>query len=167
MNIDKVNKIKEIVRRYKSVAGTNDIREVIDICNIKIQEVYNLEEMNYFKGMYYKSKSKQTIVLNKALPEKEQEIVLAHEFAHSKLHRNIDISYLLNDTFFICDPFELEANTLAAEFLIEDDTIINLLIEDPTSTYKSMSQTLGLPEELIELKYEYLDKDKLKNIHDF
>ena len=76
-------------------------------------------------GCYMFLKNHKCIFLNEDLEEHERTLVMAHELAHSILHRKQNCYFIRNQTLLLTSKFEIEANTFAAELLIPDDFIID------------------------------------------
>ena len=75
-------------------------------------------------------------------------LVMAHELAHSIMHRKENCYFIRNKTLFLNSKIETEANTFAAELLIPDD----IIRENRNLTTQQLSRLLGYEQALIELR---------------
>lgn len=110
-------------------------------------EAYNFTDN--IKGMYYKENTFKIIGYNTQLSYEESKVVLAHELGHALLHKNLNFFFLTVNTNFHIGKFEREANEFAAELLIPDNDLIEL-IKDNKPTYY-----LSVPEDFIILKIKH------------
>ena len=99
-------------------------------------------------GFYQYHKRNHIIYLSQDLDERTKGFVLAHEFGHMQMHRNLNTVFMDTKTFNPYSRFERQANTFAVELLLSDD----LLREYPDCTVYQLARFVGVPEELVELK---------------
>lgn len=108
-------------------------------------------EDNSVKGFYFESHRIRTITINSDLPEELQRIIAAHELGHAVLHRSEKV-HSFNE-FWLFDEtgdMEREANLFAAELLIDDEELLEILREG--STFFEAAAILNVPMELLEFK---------------
>lgn len=89
------------------------------------------DNLDKLKGMYCIIKRNRIIIINSNLPEEMQKIVCAHEIGHDVLHRQLASLGALQE-FVLYDMKsrpEYEANMFAAELLLDDKDVYNLVIE--------------------------------------
>lgn len=116
------------------------------------------------KGFYFIQSRIQVIVINSDLPRLIQRIILTHEIGHCLLHKKLSGINAFHE-FILFDEtskLEYEANIFTAEFLLDDDDVINLLNED-MSFFKAAS-TLNVPPELLDFKFRVLKRKGYKVI---
>lgn len=107
------------------------------------------------KGFFIERCRIKTIVLNADLPEVLQRIIVAHELGHALMHSASGVHAfhevsLFDDTSLT----EKEANLFAAELLLDDNEVLNILNRD--TTFFSAASTLMVPMELLDFKFRVL-----------
>lgn len=109
-----------------------------------------------FKGFSLIHSRIPVIVLNAALPEDLLPVVLAHEIGHSVLHKELAALRGSHDfdLFGMKDQYEFEANVFAAELLLENDQVLEVLNQDVT--FFGAAQLLCVPPELLDFKFRVL-----------
>ncbi|MDK2902446.1 MAG: hypothetical protein PWQ93_365 [Clostridiales bacterium] len=110
-------------------------------------EAYNFT--SNIKGMYYREDALKIIGYSLQLPYEESKVVLAHELGHALLHKDLNFFFLTDTTNFHIGKFEREANEFAAELLIPDDDLTELIKENNPTYY------LSVPEDFITLKIKH------------
>lgn len=115
-------------------------------------------EKNAVKGFYFESHRIRTITINSDLPEELQRIIAAHELGHAVLHRTEKVrSFNELGLFDEATVMEREANLFAAELLIDDEELLEVLREG--STFFEAAAKLRVPMELLEFKLRLM-RDK-------
>ncbi|MGK4197895.1 ImmA/IrrE family metallo-endopeptidase [Fusobacterium sp. HC1336] len=135
--------------RVKNLEKKYGTRDPYKLCKrLKINIIYM--DLGEIKGIYKKVVTNKFIVINENLDKFCQKVVLAHELGHAILHHSKEIQALKDYDLFPrhTNQIEIEANTFAAELLI-DDTFDNYeYIENP-------SIDIRILEQLRELKTSY------------
>ncbi|MPM76217.1 hypothetical protein SDC9_123214 [bioreactor metagenome] len=109
------------------------------------------------KGFFMYQSRKKLITVNSDLPETLQRIILAHEIGHAVLHRKALVSLKAFHDFSLYDTtsqFEYEANLFAAEYLLEDQQVIEKLNDD--AFFFGVAKELYVPPELLDFKFRIL-----------
>lgn len=107
------------------------------------------------KGFFLENKRIRTITYNVDLPLIIQKIIIAHELGHAVLHRNCGVHAFHDVTMYdSTSVYEKEANLFAAEYLLEDDEVLDALNQD--STFFSAASELMIPAELLDFKFRVL-----------
>lgn len=143
-------KAKNLKKKYKTSNPLNLAKE------LNIDVVY--KATNSLKGFYVNILRNNYIVLSTNLTEEETRIICAHELGHHILHRNLGIK-MFEDELCISKVRsipEIEANYFAAEFLIEDEDMEELLSYG--YTYEEIAAELGVHKELVIIKGLLLNK---------
>lgn len=119
-------------------------------------------QTNSCKGFYFVQSKKRAIVLNSDLSDELQRVVLAHEIGHSVLHRNVTGVKSFHDfsLFDEISKMEYEANLFAAELLMCDEDVLELLNED--ISFFSAAGRLFVPPELLDFKFRLLKRKGYK-----
>ena len=137
----------DIRRRVVNLEKKYGTRNPYKLCKImKINILYM--DLGNIKGIYKKVITNKFIVINENLDKFCQKVVLSHELGHAILHHSKEIQALKDYDLFpqFSNQIEVEANTFAAELLIDDDFDNDEYIENP-------SIHIRILEQLKELKY--------------
>ncbi len=147
-------KYKEKVRSLVKKFETRDPFTIARGLGIIIKYKYLSDDCP--KGMLKKMLRRRCIILNmnKILNENELRVVMAHELGHAVLH-NSDSAFFLHDhTFYARGRFEKEANSFAAELLIDTSIIDELYIDD--YSINQLSLFYSVPIDFIKIKFNIL-----------
>jgi Zn-dependent peptidase ImmA (M78 family) len=107
------------------------------------------------KGFFLKKNRIRVIVINSDLPEIIQRIIGAHELCHAEFHRKSGIHAFHEVTLFDqTSEFEKDANLFAAELLLEDKEVLDVLNQD--TTFFSAAAMLLVPAELLDFKFRVM-----------
>ena len=99
-------------------------------------------------GCYMFLKNHKCVFLNEDLSENEMRLVMAHELAHSIMHRKENCYFIRNKTLMLTSKVEIEANIFAAELLIPDE----LILEHPGMPSEQLAKLVGYNERIIRFK---------------
>ncbi len=104
------------------------------------------------------------IVLNSDLPESLQRVILSHELGHAVLHRKHNGLSAFHDfeLFDETSRFEYEANIFAAEYLMQDAEVLELMREN--TSFFDAARVLRVPVELLDFKLRILKRKGRKKI---
>ena len=119
--------------RVKNLEKKYGTRDPYKLCKrLKINIIYM--DLGEIKGIYKKVVTNKFIVINENLDEFCQKVVLAHELGHAILHHSKEIQALKDYDLFprYTNQIEIEANTFAAELLIDDTFENDEYIENPS-----------------------------------
>lgn len=142
----------DIRRRVVNLEKKYGTRNPYKLCKrMKINILYM--DLGNIKGIYKKVVTNKFIVINENLDKFCQKVVLAHELGHATLHHSKEIQALKDYDLFpqFSNQIEVEANTFAAELLIDDDFDNDEYIENP-------SIDIRILEQLKELKYRKIGR---------
>lgn len=117
---------------------------------------------NACKGFYLRQSRAQVITVNSDLPEEHRRIILAHELGHAVLHRDASGMQAFHD-FRLFDEttvYEYEANIFAADYLMPDDRVLELLNGD--ISFFGAASELSVPPELLDFKFRVLKRKGYK-----
>ncbi len=114
-------------------------------------------KLRNIKGLYTYILRNRYIVINDSIDEISARIVCAHEIGHDRFHRGLGIKTFQDE---MCIPVktanpEIEANYFAAEFLISDADLLDLLNKD--YTYSQIASELEVHTELAVIKAQILN----------
>jgi len=107
------------------------------------------------KGFYLEHCRIKTITVNADLPRTIQRIIIAHELGHAELHRRTGLRAFHEVAMFDeSSDMEKEANLFAAEFLMEDSDVLEVLNQD--TTFFTAASILRVPMELLDFKFRVM-----------
>ena len=127
--------------RVKNLEKKYGTRDPYKLCKrLKINIIYM--DLGEIKGIYKKVVTNKFIVINENLDKFCQKVVLAHELGHAILHRSKEIQALKDYDLFprFSNQIEIEANTFAAELLIDGDFDNDEYIENPSIDIRILEQ---------------------------
>lgn len=140
----KARNVKRLVAYYVKKYNTRNPFELADHLNVEVQT----GSLGSRAGCYMFLKNHKCIFLNEDLEEHERTLVMAHELAHSIMHRKENCYFIRNRTLMLTSKIEIEANTFAAELLIPDEMIMG----NPGMTKAQVARLAGYDERIMEFK---------------
>lgn len=149
-----VEEIRKKVKRLKSKYKTNGPYQLLDYLNIRLH--YFPSPTTSLLGMYTNMLNGRFIYISSELDYKERSVI-AHELGHDQLHRFLMKKKGLGN--FNCisnmsNRYEDEANRFAAELLISDASIVDMVCcEIPLRSFAFEHNVL---EELVIIKLKNL-----------
>lgn len=152
---------RDICRAVEKTAGKYKEHDPFRLCRemdiILLSQPLG-EEENSVKGFYFESHRIRTITVNSDLSEELQRIIAAHELGHAVLHRTERV-HGFNELWLFDEAadMEREANFFAAELLIDDEELLEILREG--STFFEAAARLRVPIELLDFKLRLM-RDK-------
>ena len=143
-------KIEALIRKYE----TRNPFELCDNLNIRIRYKDLGTSMKAF--YFYQSRIKN-IVLNTRSGRIVQKILCAHELGHALLHGELAAmrGFQELEMFDMTSHTEYEANLFAAELLIDDNELLELL-NDSEKSFFGVAKELYVPAELLDFKFRIL-----------
>jgi Zn-dependent peptidase ImmA (M78 family) len=150
----KISYIAEEVGRLVQKYNTCDPYKLCQAMGIKIR----YKDCEYMLKAYFVVVSRiKSIVLNNRVSEDVARILVAHELGHAVLHR--ELAFLRGfqefELFDMTSVTEYEANLFAAELLIEDEELLELL-NDEDKSFFGIAGELCVPAELLDFKFRVL-----------
>ena len=110
------------------------------------------------KGFCMTHQGQTSITINSDLPRMIQKIICAHELGHAVLHSQTPGMEEFHDfaLFDTASATEYEANVFAAELLLKDADVLELLNED--MSFFGVASSLRIPPELLDFKFRVLKR---------
>ena len=144
------DKVNSIIKKY----GTRDPFCICRSMNIRI---YYKDLGNALKAYYFYQSRIRNIVINSSSSGIVRRTLCAHELGHAVLHGNLAAmrGFRELELFDLSAPAEYEANLFAAELIIPDDELFELLNENDKSFF-SIAKELCVPAELLDFKLKIL-----------
>ena len=138
--------IKQLVNYYVRKFNTRNPYDLAKNLNVEVQ----IGELGSRAGCYMFLKNHKCVFLNEDLEENEMRLVMAHELAHSIMHRKENCYFIRNKTLLLTSKMEIEANTFAAELLIPDE----LILENPDISADQIARIAGYDKKIMNFKSE-------------
>ena len=148
----KSTETKKLIKKY----GTRDPFEIMDQMNIVVGETSRYKTL---KGYCFMSCKTIYVMISSFLSEEEKMIVAAHELGHIILHRSqLKMAPMQDDTLYnMTDNTEYQANLFAADLLIEDEDIEEM-VQNEDLDYFGLCSSLNATPELMSFKLYSLTK---------
>lgn len=115
-------KTTQLKRKYK----TANPFKIAEASGVMILENNDFKEL---KGLYIIIKRKRVIILNGNLPYEKKLLICAHELGHDIIHREFAKNRIFHEftLYNMTARTEYEANMFAADMLLSDDDINDLV----------------------------------------
>ena len=136
--------VKRLVAYYVKKYETRNPFRLAEYLNVFV----HVGPLGSRAGCYMFLKNHKCIFLNEDLNEQERMLVMAHELAHSIMHRKENCYFIRNKSLLLTSEIETEANMFAAELLIPDD----LIYENPEMSKSQIARLAGYDERIMEFK---------------
>lgn len=108
-------KIEKTIKSLDERFGTNDPYTICEILGISVIK----EDMpSSTNGFFFSLAGKKAIVINTSIPDDMEKYCLAHELGHAILHEQLNWAFLSQNTYFVTEKYEREADLFAAYLLL-------------------------------------------------
>lgn len=150
-----IRTVAELIQKY----GTRDPYELCNCLGIRIRRK-DLEKK--LKGFFFYQSRISNIVIDSNVNEVLERILIAHELGHAILHKNIAMmaGFQEMEVFDSSATTENEANLFAAELLLDDNEVLDLLRE---RSFFQAAQSLYVPAALLDYKFSAMCEKGLLN----
>lgn len=158
-----MSNIELIYGKVDSLAKKYDTRDPFKICENMNIHIYYKDLGTAIKAYYFYQSRIKNIIINSRSGFIVRRILCAHELGHAVLHGNLAAmrGFQEIELFEAIIPTEYEANIFAAELIIPDEELLDLLNETDKSFF-SIAKKLYVPSELLDFKFRVL---KHKGMH--
>lgn len=136
-----MNRVKKIIEE----TGTNDPYVIAECLGV----IVRTDPLGKVQGYYIRAYGMDAVVINSELSEPLKRFILAHEIGHIILHPYSTV-FAMRHTLLVTDKQELEADRFAINLLLTDE----MLQTNPHYTIDQWASVLGLPREIVELRFE-------------
>ena len=154
----RAEQIKHEVARLKARYQTSDPKELCEALNIMLLEKSMGTKPGSCKGFFLVAGRCKVATINSDLTLPVQKLSTFHEAGHGFLHADSGIKTFHDFTLLDkADRKELEANIFAAEYMVSDDDLFDLLNQG--LDIFSAASTLGVPPELLDFKLQLLERE--------
>ena len=152
------------VKRLKKKYHESDPFKLCDAMGIILLDAPMGNYQGACKGFFLTQSRKRSITINSDLPEELQRIIVTHELGHAVLHaKAVGVNAFHDFELFDSTSFmEYEANIFAAEFLMDDDDVLEKLNED--ISFFGAASLLRVPPELLDFKFRLMKRNGYKLI---
>ena len=120
------------------------------------------EPLGTIRGYYSKNFRQKFIHINCDMPEHLKNFVCAHEVGHAVLHEDLNTPFLRKNTLMSVNRYEIEANRFASCLLLSDE-MMGEYINEYGYTIPQIARCTGLPEPLVEYRFDTLEDIKIRN----
>lgn len=150
------NKVVKIVKRF-------DTRDPFELCRSMDIRIYYKDLGNVLKAYYFYQSRIKNIVINSKSGMITRRILCAHELGHAVLHGDLAAmrGFQELELFDMSAPAEYEANLFAAELIVSDEELLELL-NDKDKSFFSIARELYIPAELLDFKFRILKNKGLR-----
>lgn len=150
--------VKREVDRVKAKYGTDDPLEICDAMGIRVSEKPMGTHAESCKGFFLVNARCKKAIINRDLSEEDKRIILPHELGHGVLHVPQGILAfhelsLLDET----DTLEKDANMFAAELIINNDELMDLIRSD--YDFFQIARMLSVPPEFLDFKLRLMKQE--------
>lgn len=150
-HMDYISSVAEkLTRKY-------DTRNPYKICDALGVRIRIKDLGTDIKAYYFYQSRIRNIVLNSRVSDVVRRILVAHELGHDRLHKDIAMlkGFQEVELFDRAIPAEYEANLFAAELLIDDNEVLELLNNEDMSFF-DVARELYVPAALLDFKFRVL-----------
>ena len=146
-----------IARMVGELTGRHATRDPYGLCESLGVRVRLKDLGSGIKAYYFCQSRIRNIVVNTRVPEAVRRVLVAHELGHDMLHREMATLRGFQEVglFDTAVPAEYEANIFAAEVLIEDGRLLELL-SDRDRSFFGVARELYVPAALLDFKLRVL-----------
>lgn len=158
-----MSNIELIYEKVDLLAKKYDTRDPFKICESMDIHIHYKDLGTAIKAFYFYQSRIKNIVINSRSGSIVRRILCAHELGHAVLHGSLAAmrGFQEIELFDAIIPTEYEANIFAAELIIPDEELLELLNE-PDKSFFSIAKELYIPAELLDFKFRVL---KHKGMH--
>ena len=133
------SRIYSVANRLRRKYFTSDPFELLEALHVvvKFSDKYGPNGLKGFTTVWNQT---VYVVLNSFLPDEELRVVAAHELGHVVLHRgllNAAKAFQDGDVYYVTGKTEREANFLAADFLLSDEEVVEVMQEQNADFFVS------------------------------
>ena len=149
------NNVERIIKKF-------DSRDPFDICASMGIRIRYKDLGTALKAYYFYQSRIKNIVINARSSRAVRRMLCAHELGHAVLHGELAAmrGFQEIELFDMSIPTEYEANMFAAELIISDEDLMELLNEQDKSFF-SIAKELSVPAELLDFKFRIMNNKGL------
>lgn len=154
----KIETIAETALQLKKTFDESEPEKLAEAMNILVSYEAMGFQPDCVKGFFICAFEVKHITVNSDLPENLQRIVLAHELGHAVLHSDLTDQAAFHEIalFDSAEQTEYEANIFAAELLLPDEEVLEILNDD--LFFAQAAAVLNVPEEVLDFKFRIMKR---------
>lgn len=133
---------KNLICEYKTI-------NPFELCDFLCVNVIFCDLPTNISGFYQLILNQKIIYINNSLTDTSKKYICAHELGHSILHSNYNSLFLTNNSHFIINKFEKEANMFASTLLLYEQDL-------SPENIMNLSKSSGVPPDVINLYFGIL-----------
>ena len=158
-----MSNIDFIHKKVDMITTKFNTRDPFEICKYMNIHIHYKDLGNNLKAYYFYQSRIKNIIINSRSGTIVRRILCAHELGHAVLHSKLAAMHGFQETklFDTLVPTEYEANLFAAELIIPDDIILELL-NDREKSFFSLAKEFFVPSELLDFKFRVLKHKGLR-----
>ena len=158
-----MSSINFVHKRVEAITKKFGTRDPFEICKSMDIHIHYKDLGNSLKAYYFCQSRIKNIVINSRSGMIVRRILCAHELGHAVLHGKIAAmrGFQELELFDTLIPAEYEANLFAAELIIPDDEILQLL-NNKDKSFFNIAKELCVPAELLDFKFRVLKHKGLR-----
>lgn len=158
-----MSNINFIYEKVNALTRKFDTRDPFEICKEMDIHIHYKDLGNALKAYYFYQSRIKNIIINSRSGTIVRRILCAHELGHAVLHGNLAAMHGFQELelFDTLIPTEYEANLFAAELIISDEEILELL-NDRDKSFFSIAKELYVPADLLDFKFRVLKHKGLR-----
>lgn len=142
--------VSSLIERFKT-------RDPFELCKALRIEIRYKDLGSSIKAFYFYQSRIKNIVINIHTDEPARYVLCAHELGHCVLHGELAAmrGFQELNLFNSLVPTEYQANLFAAELLVDDKELLELL-NDRDNSFFNVAKRLCIPAELLDFKFRIL-----------
>lgn len=150
------NNVERVIKKF-------DSRDPFDICQSMGIRIRYKDLGTALKAYYFYQSRIKNIVINARSSRAVRRLLCAHELGHAVLHGEFASmrGFQELELFDMSIPTEYEANMFAAELIISDEDLMELLNEQDKSFFY-IAKELNVPAELLDFKFRIMKNKGLR-----
>ena len=151
-----MTQIEYICQNVNAIIKKHDTRNPFELCKNMNIRIHYKDLGTAIKAYYFCQSRIKNIVINSRAGTIVQRILCAHELGHSVLHGKLAAMRGFHELklFDSLISTEYEANIFAAELIISDDDLLQLL--NNRDSFFDIARELYVPVELLDFKFRIL-----------
>jgi len=152
-----VSSMSYITRVADGLARKYQTRDPYELCGELGVRIRFKDLGQDIKAYYFYQSRIRNIVINQRVSETLRRVLAAHELGHDRLHKDVAMLRGFREVGFFdaAQPAEFEANVFAAELLISDEELLELL-NDKDKAFFDVARELCIPAPLLDFKFRVL-----------
>ena len=150
---------KYIVNHVKELVQQCNTRDPYEIAAEKDIAIFHFPLSERIPGYFVQCSEGGAIIINEKIHEAQKPFVAAHELLHATVHNDEAAFVRQRNIYEKPHVLEYESNFFAVELLIDEE----FFKSNEGRTIKELSDVTGMPEYMINMKYEEVLRKRNEN----